>query len=41
MNSTLINLLVATFRGQVLHNSESITFSIKIEFKRKGLHDSY
>jgi hypothetical protein len=41
MHSTLINLLVATFRGQVLHNSESITFSINFDFKRKELHDSY
>lgn len=41
MHSTIINLLVATFRNQVLLNSESITCNVKIEYKRKELHDSY
>jgi len=41
MNSTLINLLVVAFRDQVLHNSESTTCNIKIDYKRKELHDSY
>lgn len=41
MHSKLINLLVATFRDQILRNFESIAFSIKIVFKRKELYDPY
>jgi hypothetical protein len=41
IQTTLMNILLPTFRAQFLHNSGSITVSIKVEFKRKELQDSY